>query len=699
MGVAGSGISAVAAIAAYAGFKISGCDLNLDSEYLSGLKSGLQFQCWEGHDPGHLQDVDLLIITPAVTSLDPKNKELLEAKKKKIPILTWQEFMGWYLQQDKFVIAVAGTHGKSTTTAMIGLILEKAGLDPTVEVGAIVPEWGRNFRLGGDRYFVCEADEFNDNFLNYHPDIVVITNVEMDHPEYFANLAAVKKSFAKFVGNLKPGGFLVDQGKLPADTKLRVPGGFNRQNAALAWKVAARLGVDDKIICQTLEEFTGLGRRFEFKGEALGARIYDDYAHHPTAIKVTLEAARQKFPHQKIWLVFQPHMFSRTKYLFDDFVKVLQEAPVDKIIILDIFPAREKDRGLVSSRELVSAVGKKDVQYPGRLEEAVRYLTQNIKKGDIVINMGAGDIYRLSPILLLIGKLGKDRIVVNEPMASHTTFRIGGPADLFYEAETKEKLIKAVQACRQLGIPYFILGGGSNILVSDKGIRGMAIKIVNSKWQIVNSKIIVEAGMSLPYLVQEAAQKSLSGLEICAGIPGTVGGAIVGNAGTKTEWISQLVEEVEVVDQGGKVTKVFARDCQFGYRKSRFQNSQEIILSVVLGLTKDNSENIERRMTDYLQARASQPKGASAGSVFKNPSVDLPAGQLIEEAGLKGKQIGKAQISEAHANFIVNLSADKAGLGGATCRDVLELIRLAKQKVAEKFGVKLEEEIKIVGEF
>lgn len=698
MGVAGSGMSAVAAIAAHQGYLVSGCDLDPDSEYLKDLKKDLKFRFDKGHDPQHLKGIDLLIITPAVTSFDPQNRELVEAKKKGIPILTWQEFMGRYLQQGKFVIAVAGTHGKSTTTAMIGLILEEAGLDPTVEVGAIVSLWERNFRWGRGKYFVCEADEFHDNFLNYHPDIAIITNIEMDHPEYFKNLAAVKRSFAKFADNLKVGGFLVDQAKLPMDLKLQIPGDFNRRNAALAWEVAARLGVDDKIIRQTLEEFTGLGRRFEFKGEAFGARIYDDYAHHPTAIKVTLEAARQKFPSQKIWLVFQPHMFSRTKYLFDDFVKVFREAAVDKIIICDIFPAREKDTGLVSSRDLVLAIGKKNVEYSGRFEEAVRYLTQNIKRGDVVVNMGAGDIYRLSPILLLIGKLGKDRIAVNEPMVSHTTFRIGGPADLFYEAETKEKLVEAVQTCRQLGIPYFILGGGSNILVSDKGIRGLVIRIQNTEYRILNTQVTVGAGVNLSWLVKEAAKNGLSGLEICAGIPGTVGGAVVGNAGAKSEWIGDLVEEVEVLDQDGKIKKIQNKDCHFGYRTSRFLKDSAIILSVVLKLVSEKTESIQAKTDNYLQDRSLQPHGFSAGSIFKNPNPDLPAGKLVEEAGLKGKQIGQARISPKHANFIVNLSADKAGLGGASCQDVLELIRLAKQKVEEQFGIELEEEIRIVGD-
>ena len=178
LGVAGSGASAAAEIARSQGYVVSGCDKELN-----------------GHSPNHLKNIDILAVTPAIFSLDPQNPELLEAKKLGIPIMTWQEFMGKYLQRQKFVIAISGTHGKTTTTAMIGTLLEDAGLDPTVELGAEVFKWKANFRIGQGKYFVCEADEYNDNFLNFKPDIAVVTNIEMDHPEYFKDFVAVKKSF------------------------------------------------------------------------------------------------------------------------------------------------------------------------------------------------------------------------------------------------------------------------------------------------------------------------------------------------------------------------------------------------------------------------------------------------------------------------------------------------------------------------
>lgn len=289
-------------------------------------------------------------------------------------------------------------------------------------------------------------------------------------------------------------------------------------------------------------------------------------------------------------------------------------------------------------------------------------------------------------------KLGQDRVKVEELMSKHTTFKIGGPADLFYEAKTKKELVKAIKLVRELKVPYFILGGGSNVLVSDKGIRGIVIKMKNDKWSMANGKLKVAAAVSLPLLVQETARRGLSGLEFCKGIPGTIGGAIVGNAGTKNEGIGSLVEKVEVLDQDGKIKTISRKDCRFSYRESRFKDGSEIILAVVLKLTRDKPTNIKQKLKKYLQIRASQPQDSSAGSIFRNPSLGLPVGKLIEEVGLKGKKVGQAQISGKHANFIVNL-------GGAKSTDVLKLISLAKKEVKKKFGINLVEEIKIMGEF
>lgn len=376
LGIGGSGASGAAAIAKAQGFVVSGCDKEQN-----------------GHSPKHLKNIDLLAVTPAVYSLDPQNPELLEAKQKNIPIMTWQKFLGKYLAKDKFVIAVAGTHGKTTTTAMIGKILEDARLDPTVELGAIVPWWKANYRVGKGKYFIVEADEYNDNFLNFKPDIAVVTNIEMDHPEYFKNLAAVKKSFDKFKARSKKV-FDKPNPKL-INFSLQVPGKFNISNASLAYQVGVELSIKKEIIQQSLQNYQGISRRFEYIGDYHGAKVYSDFGHHPTEIKVTMQAARQKFPQQKILLIFEPHMFTRTYKLFTDFVKAFREIPIDKIIITDIYQSREKDKGLVTAKQLAEAVDKKNTVYVSK-KELINYLPEN----GIIFFMGAGDIDKLAKQLI-----------------------------------------------------------------------------------------------------------------------------------------------------------------------------------------------------------------------------------------------------------------------------------------------------------
>lgn len=403
LGIGGSGASAAAAIAQAQGYEVTGCDLNPHNEFTTIFKPD---QLLTGHSPKHLSvhlrgantNIDILAVTPAIFSLDPQNPELLAAKAKGIKILSWQRFMGEHLEKDKFIIAVCGTHGKSTTTAMIAQLLEDAGMDPTVLLGAIIPKWKKNYRLPGQtyhdrRYFVLEADEFNDNFLATHPDITVLTNIEMDHPEYFQNLGHYQESFKKFLGQTKEK--VIHPQKELINFPLKVPGQYNILNASEAYQVGMALGIDPQMIKKSLMNFTGIGRRFEYLGKFQKAEVYSDFGHHPTEIKVTLETAREQFPNSKITMIFQPHMFSRTKALLSDFVKVFQNLPVDKTYLLDIYPSRELDTGLISSQALAEAVGKDNVVYI-KTEELLEKLKTEAGEGSVIFFVGAGDIDQLA---------------------------------------------------------------------------------------------------------------------------------------------------------------------------------------------------------------------------------------------------------------------------------------------------------------
>ncbi len=418
LGIGGSGASAAAALAQAQGFEVSGCDLEPNNEFTTVFKSE---QLLKGHNPKHLSHprgvTDILAVTPAIFSLDPNNSELMEAKKLGIPVLTWQQFVGKYLTKEKFVIAVCGTHGKTTTTAIIAQMLEDANLDPTVLLGAIHPKWKTNYRVGKSQYFVIEADEYNDNFLHFKPDITVVTNIEMDHPEYFKDFEIYKESFKKFllqsqqiVANLSDQGVAdvlkvvmketstpaIDYSKNHLDIELKIPGDYNRQNAMAAMQVGLLLNISPQTIQSSLQNYIGVGRRFEYLGDYKGAKVYSDFGHHPTEIRETLKAVREKFPTSRILVIYQPHMFKRTKYLFDDFVKTFQQVPVEKVFVMDIYQSREHDLGEVTSEQLVSAVNKNSVSYIGSTNQVLEKLKPEIKSGDILFFMSAGDTDKLA---------------------------------------------------------------------------------------------------------------------------------------------------------------------------------------------------------------------------------------------------------------------------------------------------------------
>lgn len=277
-------------------------------------------------------------------------------------------------------------------------------------------------------------------------------------------------------------------------------------------------------------------------------------------------------------------------------------------------------------------------------------------------------------------------------LKNYTSFKIGGPANYFVEAKNRKELALAVEWAKKRDLTFFILGGGSNLLVSDKGFGGMVIKIANCRLQIADSKIVAGAGVSLAKLANIAAGKGLSGLEWAAGIPGTLGGGVFGNCGAFGKSIGEIIKEVEVLNGNGRAMIMTGKECQFSYRSSVFKKKKHfIILSATISFEKGNKKEIKKKIKKYLaEKQKNQPLDfPSAGSVFINPS-GIAAGKLIEECGLKGKTSGGAKISEKHANFILNFK-------NARAKDVKILINLAKREVKKRFKKNLTEEIKYLG--
>ena len=450
MGIGGSALSGVAILAQSQGFKVSGCDSAKKTAYFDPLlKRGIKPLF--GHNKSHLEGIDILAVSVAVLVSNPNHPEIKEAKKRGI-LMTWQEFLGKYLQKDKFVIGIAGTHGKSTTTALIGLTLEMADLDPTVEIGAIMPRWQAPVRIGKSKYFVCEADEFNCNFLNYSPSVIIINNIEMDHPEFFKDFGHFKDSFKKFIKQIRPpkvlivneeskgikevlkemegwlkenkvkviGYFIEDKFDFPFDLEyqanilkmspsstvfkvgkdefnLKLLGKDNVYNALGALALVFELNMNVSSLKKSLSIFNGLERRFELLGEEKGIKVFDDYAVHPRAVFSTLKAAEQKYPESRIWAVFEPHQFSRLSLFLKEFASVLSLA--DKVIVIPVFKGREKDNGLIRAEDLVKKIGKK-ARYIDSFEKIVEEIKAKGKSGDLVIFFGAGKSYLLSKQIL-----------------------------------------------------------------------------------------------------------------------------------------------------------------------------------------------------------------------------------------------------------------------------------------------------------
>jgi len=432
IGIGGIGVSALARYYLENGYKVSGSDL-VASEITNGLKKlGTKIIIGKHKAKNLTEDADLVIYSPAVQK---SNSELLKAKSYKLNAKSYPEALG-ELTKRHFTIAISGTHGKSTTTAMIGLLLVKAGFDPTVIIGTKLKEFGdSNCRVGKSQYLVIEADEHMASFLNYWPKIIVLTNIERDHLDYYKNLKNILKTFKKYIGHLPKNGCLAanrDDKNVQQLTKskkqettyyslkqpeakklkkiLKVPGEHNIYNALAALTTARILKIPDRISFKALSEYKGAWRRFEIKRitwEKKQITLISDYGHHPTKVRVTLKAAREKYPKQKIWCVYQPHQYQRTYYLFNDFVKVLSRAPVDKLIITDVYDVagreEKKIKEKVNSKKMVKAINKSRVMYLPN-EKILEYLKQNLKGREVVIIMGAGDIYNLTLRLTRLNK-------------------------------------------------------------------------------------------------------------------------------------------------------------------------------------------------------------------------------------------------------------------------------------------------------
>ncbi|OGI66109.1 hypothetical protein A3A95_03245 [Candidatus Nomurabacteria bacterium RIFCSPLOWO2_01_FULL_39_18] len=393
IGIGGIGISALAKMVKAQGIETAGLNDEETGKTLDTLhEAGVEITLLR--DFKNLPEADMYVYSDAWIYRGP---EILEnARSTGEPVLSYFEALGEFAKKYK-VIAVSGTHGKTTTTAMISGMLVDAGLDPTCIVGSFVKKFGSNFREGKSEYFVVEADEYMRHLLNFTPFIGVVTNIEADHLDYYKDLADVQSAFRQFISQSEHG--IMDYTKyLEKVPKLSVPGEYNKMNAAAALAVADILGIPEETAKKSLAGFEGTWRRLEKKGETPeGTIIYDDYSHHPTEVQVAIGALRGLYPDKTITVLFQPHLYSRTKALFNDFAKSFKGA--DRVLLLPIYFAREAKDESISSEKLAEAIcqnGDNAQVFPD-FESAERAVL-NLKLGpsDVFVTMGAGEAYKVA---------------------------------------------------------------------------------------------------------------------------------------------------------------------------------------------------------------------------------------------------------------------------------------------------------------
>ncbi|MDP2728101.1 MAG: UDP-N-acetylmuramate--L-alanine ligase [Dehalococcoidia bacterium] len=437
VGVGGIGMSAIAQVMLEEGRLVTGSDLkaSLVTQRLAARGATI----FEGHRAENVGTPDIVIRSSAVPDDNP---EVEEARRRGIPVVKRAVFLG-QLMTEKRAIAVAGTHGKSTTSSLIGMALLKAGLDPTLLIGADPVELGTNARLGRGPFLVAEADEFDGSLREFHPWIAVVTNIEAEHLDYYGTYESLQETFRNFTRSvpedghvllcsddqgargileegtvtygLRPGaewqalepqpdpsgGYRFDvacRGRKVGEFSSPLPGLHNVCNAVAAIAVCDMVGIPPETVAGALSSFQGVARRFQAKGQAAGVTIVDDYAHHPTEIRATLRAARERFGEGHLICLFQPHTYSRTKLLMEDFAQAFGDA--DEVLIADIYAAREVNTYGVTSADLAAALQHPRGRWVGSLQEAHRYLTEHLREGDILLTVGAGDIDMVGDWLL-----------------------------------------------------------------------------------------------------------------------------------------------------------------------------------------------------------------------------------------------------------------------------------------------------------
>jgi UDP-N-acetylmuramate--alanine ligase len=765
VGVGGCGVSGLAHLLLDAGHRVVGSDV-VENEEIRQLRArGAEIHT--GHCGERLRNAKpvLIVYSPAVRADNPEREAAQELK---IPIVRRAILLAAFVNRERG-ICVAGMHGKTTTSALLAYALEKLGAKPSYAIGALVPQLPAHARASqaDQTWFVAEADESDGTLREFRPRHSILLNVDDEHLDYFADVQAVCREFEQFVANTaetvvfcaddvrvaelmskRAGaisyGFhplaqyriesnvqgpkskvgrtsaftLWNRGEKFGEFSIQLLGGKNISNAAAVIALLHRLGFQPSAIAEAIADFHGAARRQQELFASENFCVFDDYGHHPNEIRATLHAFKELNP-RRLVVVFQPHRYTRTQRLMNDFVESFGDA--DELFLTEVYAASEPEIAGANSAGLANAIRGRGqrVDYVPELRDVANAVRTGLQSGDLVLFLGAGDITKAAHELArqlrdsastirtpedpkgmndifqrISGAVSGETIVRrDEPLAKRTTLRVGGKADLFVEPASERDLSAVLKLCSELKVPFAVIGRGSNLLIKDGGIRGLVISLGHeslSRVQIVGENLHCGAGAKLKTVSVEARRAGLAGLEFLEGIPGSVGGALRMNAGAMGSWMFEVVERIRFMDFSGNVHERKASEVNVEYRGCPLFKTH-IALGAVLHGTPASKEVIQERANQFNAKRwETQPAQPSAGCIFKNPKT-VPAGKLIDELGLKGTKRGGAMISAVHGNFIINE-------GNATAKDVLELIDFVKQAAKSKRGIDLEIEVEIIGE-
>lgn len=726
IGIGGVGMSGMATILLDARVRVTGSDMAASSFTRRLGVRGVRV-CCEHAAENVPADTDVVVFSSAVTD---ENPEMLAAARLGIRRVRRGEFLAELAQSFPVVVSVAGSHGKTTTTAMLAHILRAAGKRPGYMVGGEVVGWYSPAGAGAGRVLITEVDESDGTQAAMRSTWAVITNIEDDHCWSVGGVHALESCFAQFANRAetvlawdtpetrrilpaeKLPEFLGDA-DIPTALALRLPGQYNRRNAALAVRVATALGVPEPTALQALAGFGGAKRRMtlHYRSGDEARAVIEDYAHHPTELQAFLEAVRAEYPEHCLVAVFQPHRYERIKRYAEEFARILGRA--DSVVVTQPFAAWRSDDDIADPARIAEAVRDGPSRYfDGTLESLADELIRAVAPGEkaLFTVIGAGTIAALAPALKRrltdreldeladeLSEADPDLIVIrNRPWSRLTTLGIGSACPLLVRPATLSQLRHALRCAKSANLSILIAGAGSNLVGSDQPARALVIQPRGGEFDEFRCDgdcVVAGAGLSLYRLCRKllSVGRLPAKAAALAWIPGVLGGSVRMNAGAHGAAIADVVERIEGVRMDGSAWQ--ARRDQIRWERHATDLPEDVVVCrVVLNLPLQGPEAsaaaAARLQASRGERRQTHPIGRSAGCVFRNPGT-ASAGKMLDEAGCRGQALGDCRISRFHANFIVNRDAGRE-------QDFLDLAAHARRAVFDRTGVRLRPEVRCV---